>query len=89
MSQSNEQLAAAVGASKSLLRKRLNDAKSVLKTFLAREFSKPTFDFANKRLLSNDKKLALVWQIRTRPDQPESYENQQTNRGTVSLFIVG
>jgi hypothetical protein len=84
----NEQLAIAIGSNKALLRKRLNDAKAVLQTVYARLFSTPIFDFENKYLWSNDRKFALVWKLRNHPDQKESYENQQTNRGTVMLYEI-
>lgn len=44
-----------------------------------------SFDFDNKRIVSSDGKLALQWMLRDRPDQPESYRNQQTNQGVVRL----
>ena len=49
-------------------------------------FSNSTFDFENKRLVSDSGRFALQWRIRLHPDQPESYENQQTNCGTV-VFV--
>jgi hypothetical protein len=79
----NEQKALKVAASKTQLRKRLNDAKSVLTDGVRERFKNPTFDFEGKRLISDDGKIALQWLTRPYPDQPEGYENQQTNRGCV------
>jgi hypothetical protein len=65
-----------------LLRKRLEEARAVLTN--RKQFGKSNFDFANKRLVGENG-LHLQWQTRQYPDQPESYENQQTNRGFVIL----
>jgi len=79
----NEQKALALGNSPTRLRARLMGAKAVLDRGVALLFSKITFDFENKRLISDSGRFALQWRIRLHPDQPESYENQQTNCGTV------
>ena len=80
----NEQLAAAaVGASRLRLRKRFMEAKSVMSRGLSRLFAGAKLDFENKRFVG--KGYALQWSLRRWPDQPESYHNQQTNRGDVSL----
>jgi len=79
----NEELAAAVGASRLRLRKRFMEAKSVMSRGLSRLFKGARLDFENKRFIGQG--YALQWALRRWPDRPESYENQQTNRGDVSL----
>jgi hypothetical protein len=79
----NEQKALALGNNRTRLRGRLMNAKAVLDRGMALLFSDNTFDFENKRLVSDSGRFALQWRIRLHPDQPESYENQQTNCGTV------
>lgn len=82
-----EQEAIKVGSSKTKLRKRLMEARSVLLPKFRKQFTKQAeFDFENKMLISDDGKLALIWSVRERPDLPISYENQQTTRGSVGLF---
>jgi len=80
-----ECLALAVAADKQALRERFDRFISVLtpayrKLFLGR----PTFDFENKRLIGTGG-YWLQWHTRNNPDAPESYENQQTSIGRVSL----
>ena len=87
-SASVEDKARAVGESKSKLLKRLNSARSVLSPPLRKKFGKGTFDFAKKRLISDDGKAALQWKVRDKPDEPESYNNQQTGVGSVSVVKV-
>ena len=82
----NEESAIALGNSRTKLRSRLMGAKAVLDRGLALLFSDNTFDFENKRLLSDSGRFTLQWRIRLHPDQPEGYENQQTNCGTV-VFV--
>ena len=79
----NEQKALAISNNRTRLRSRLLGAKAVLDRGIALLFSKNTLDFENKRLISDSGRFALQWRIRLHPDQPESYENQQTNCGTV------
>ena len=81
-----EEQARAIGESKTLLKKRLLEARSVLNTEGRKAFRKYTFDFDNKRLVSEDGKLVLQWRVRRHPSWPESYKNQQTNTGTVLLL---
>lgn len=81
-----EEQALAVSNSRTLLRKRINSAKTMLIKEYRLLFGKgASFDFDNKRIVSSDGKLALQWMLRDRPDQPESYRNQQTNQGVVRL----
>ena len=82
----NEQKALALGNNRTRLRARLMDAKAVLDRGMALLFSDNTFDFKNKRLVSDSGRFSLQWRIRLHPDQPENYENQQTNCGTV-VFV--
>ena len=46
------------------------------------------FDFEKKRLYSIDGIIYLQWRVRPEPDEPISYYNQQTNRGSVSLELT-
>lgn len=81
--ESNEAKARAIGEDRKALRARLLEARAVLKDEYRREFRRYRFDFANKRLVSENGLYSLQWVIRPRPDQPESYRNQQTSRGSV------
>ena len=82
----NEQKAIAVGENVKLLRQRLMEARSVLSTQYFHRFNNFTFDKAGKRLVSGNCALALQWKVRAFPDQPVSYQNQQTNGGNVCLI---
>jgi len=81
----NEQKAIEVGKDRKRLLKQLKETKAVLDRAYALLFSKNTYDFENQRLVSDSGRFALQWRVRHKPDQPESYENQQTNVGTVVL----
>jgi hypothetical protein len=72
-------------STKTKLKKRLKDAKRVLYDKYSSRFKKETIDFENKRMVSDDGELALQWELRDKPNEPVSYENQQTNRGDVAL----
>jgi hypothetical protein len=82
----NEEQAIALGKNRRKLRARLMGAKTVLDRGMALLFSENRFDLENKRLVSDSGKFSLQWRIRVHPDQPEGYENQQTNCGTV-VFV--
>lgn len=83
---SNEMKALVIGNNHELLKARLLEAKDVLKKSHRDKFTKKSkFDFPNKRLVSDDGTLALQWKLRNHPDKPESYHNQQTSCGKVSL----
>ena len=43
-------------------------------------------DEQNRCIHSLDRTLRLQWQLRSDPDAPESYENQQTSVGTVVFY---
>jgi hypothetical protein len=79
----NEQKALMVSANKGKLISRLLAAKSVLTNVCRRDFGKGNFDFDRKRLVSQCGTWALQWQTRLYPNEPESYENQQTSVGSV------
>lgn len=51
----------AIASSEKSLRDRLMDAKSVLANEVAKRFGSGQLDFSNKRLVSDDGKLALQW----------------------------
>ncbi len=75
----------AVGADKKQLLQRLQETRSCLTDEYKKSFGKGKFDFANKRLISDSGTWCLQWQTRQKPNEPQSYENQQTNCGTVIL----
>ncbi len=81
-----EEKAAMIGASRSLLRKRLREAISGLADWAWPAFKLPRFEFENKRLISSCGRYALQWKLRHRPDQPPSYHNLQTTCGIV-VFV--
>lgn len=85
MSATTEQMAIAIGNSRTKLRARLLRALSILNSVIRAGFRNARFDFEGKRLISDNGKVALQWHVRDLPDQPESYVNQQTTTGTVHL----
>lgn len=87
----NEQLALELANDRKRLRARLNETVGVLRKdryakFFQRDCQR--FDFEAKRLYGYGG-FYLQWTLRLQPDQPESYENQQTSVGTVTLEHVG
>jgi hypothetical protein len=86
MATHNEMQATVVGSTRKLLKQRLNECRMVLRKDLKAKFVKPTFDFDKKTLTSDDGTVVLQWAMRQHPDQPESYHNQQTSRGTVKVI---
>ena len=76
----SEQKALALAADRAALRRRLQEARSVLTC--RKEFGKGRFDFAGRRLVGANG-LVLQWLTRPQPGRPESYHNQQTTRGCV------
>jgi len=80
-----EQQALALASRPAALRKRLQEARSVLTREVSKQFGIGHFDFSHRRLVGENG-LVLQWQKRLYPDQPESYENQQTTRGSVILL---
>ena len=66
--------------------KRLSDARSVLLRSYRAAFGKGRRD--GNRMYSDDGRLALEWRVRMYPNLPESYENQQTSRGTVVCIEI-
>ena len=83
-----EQKAIAIGDDKKQLTRRLLDARYCLKDEYRKLFKKKKVDFKHKSMLSDCGKYVLIWRIREYPDEPESYNNQQTSNGTVALFKV-
>lgn len=81
----SEVAARRVGDDPNAVRKELLEAKSVLTREALSQFGKGTFDPERKMLISDDGTWALEWKIRTDPSSPVSYENQQTNRGVVTI----
>ena len=77
-----EEMAQILSTNRKQLKQRLREARAVLASDIYQGFGKGTFDFANKRLIG-DNGYVLQWQLRCHPEQPISYHNQQTNRGTV------
>lgn len=77
-----EEQAKAIGNDPKLLLKRFKESAFVCNGFLKKG---ATMNFDEKTYTSGDGKVVLEWSLRPFPDQPESYENQQTNRGTVGI----
>ena len=83
----NEQKALALASNKKRLLARLRETVSVLRKDRYAKF----FQGKDQRFAFDEKRLYgasgfyLQWQVRCYPDQPESYENQQTSVGTVVL----
>lgn len=86
MSSTLERQARTVGGNSKLLRYRLNSAKTVLHDEIRAYFKPGRYDFVTKRLVSESGQYALVWSVRDQPKSPISYENQQTNLGSVKLI---
>lgn len=83
----SEQAAVTLSNDRKQLRKRFAETVSVLRRdryakFFQREHQR--FDFEAKRLYGHSG-FYLQWKLRPDPDSPESYENQQTSIGTVTL----
>ncbi len=82
----NEFDALCLSLDKTRLRKRLNDAKSVLQLRYRKMFKPGIYKHAERALYSDAPfGYRLQWTTRRDPDLPESYENQQTAIGTVEL----
>jgi hypothetical protein len=65
------------------LRKRLQSAKrNLLDKENAAKFARAKFDFDRKALIGDG--VELVWALRRKPEEAESYSNQQTSLGYVS-----
>jgi len=78
-----EQKAIELGNNEIVLEMRLREAAMVLSNTFKPHFIRRNciYDFTGKRLISTTGKYQLVWQIREKPDKPESYMNQQTSTG--------
>ncbi len=83
----NEQLALELAVNNGALLRRLKDARSVLTPEFKVFFRRPIFDYENRCLIGTDG-YKLQWRTRLEPRLPESYENQQTNVGTVVLVHI-
>ena len=77
-----EQVAITVGENRKQLRQRLMEARAVLVREIREGFGKGKFDFERKQLVGENG-CVLQWLVREYPDQPVSYQNQQTSRGSV------
>ena len=87
-SMTNEQKSIAIRDYKKALTRQLLEARSCLKNEYRKLFTKKKVDFKYKSMLSDNGKFVLIWQVRSYPDEPESYNNQQTSQGCVELFEV-
>lgn len=83
--QTSEEMAIALSQDRKALRAYMMEMKSCLKAEYRAQFKRPRFDFKQKRLIGDG--FYLQWTTRPEPDEPESYENQQTNRGSVQLYV--
>jgi hypothetical protein len=84
----NEEKAVQVGNNTRLLVLRLRDALRALTPELRELFRECVFEEEKKRFLTQCGRLALQWRARLEPDEPESYDNQQTSTGTVVLVVL-
>lgn len=80
----NEHKAALIVDNKKLLMVRLNEAKSALMNTYRKHFRTTRFSFEDKCLYGTEG-YYLKFRTRLFPDKAESYGNQQTNRGIVTL----
>ena len=81
-----EKKAIELGEDRKKLIKRLYEAMSCLSEPVLKHFRwSVRFDFKQKRMLSKDGVYALQWKIRRHPNEPDSYDNQQTSQGYVAL----
>jgi hypothetical protein len=83
---SSEELALALAGNRKELLARLRETVHVLNGRYHKFFQRKhqRFDYENKRLYGFDG-FYLQWRLRANPELPESYENQQTSVGTVTL----
>ena len=85
--QTSEELALNLAADKTRLLARMRESISVMYPKYAKFFQRKhqRFDFDAKRLNGFDGWF-LQWQLRQNPNAPESYENQQTSQGIVTVW---
>ncbi len=84
--QTNEDKARTVGNDPNQLRVQLLTARSLLEKRIKQgNWKSFEIDFSNKRIVSDDGRYALQWKLRHNPDEPESYDNQQTSVGCVEV----
>lgn len=81
-----EARALALGDDATALRRRLEQAASDLRPELRARMRRPAFDPITRTLTGDG--LRLWWQLRRRPDLPESYDNQQTSTGYIIVELL-
>lgn len=74
-----------LGTDRKRLEYRLREARNCLVPELRAKFGRGRFNFREKRLESDCGKFAIVWRLRAKPDEPVSYENQQTSAGFIGV----
>jgi len=84
---SPEQMAIKLSKDKTLLLKRLKEAKKCLSKSLAHGFGKGKYEFENKRLIG-DNGIVLQWYLRNNENEPIGYNNQQTTIGCVGTYFL-
>jgi hypothetical protein len=77
-----EEMAITFGSRSATVRKALSQARACLANDLQKGFGKGRYDKEAKTLRGMNG-VVLQWQVRLHPDQPISYENQQTSVGVV------
>lgn len=82
-----EQRAIEFGSKPANVKRRLLEALRALDSGLRKALGNYAYDPTTKRLLWPS--AYLEWRIRPQPDEPISYENQQTINGIVVLTIRG
>lgn len=71
-----------------LFRKRMNGAIAALTREAKQYYRQRNYDFARRRVISDDGVTVLQWLLRCYPLKPVSYENQQTNIGSVVFMSL-
>ena len=87
-SDSLEDKARAFGESWTKVQKTLRSARGLLRNDYRSKFKDATFDKGKRRMVSADGTMALQWMLRSHPDKPVDYNNQQTSVGTVILVTL-
>jgi len=87
-SDSLEDKARAFGKSWTKVQKALHSARGLLHNDYRSKFKDATFDKGKRRMVSADGTMALQWMLRSNPDKPIDYNNQQTSVGTVVLVTL-
>jgi hypothetical protein len=84
----NEQKAKVLIKSRDALLRRLLEAKSLLTSEYRKAFKRYSYDYNNRRLVSECGKFRLQWKLRPMSNKPIGPDNQQTSVGIVTFEHV-